>query len=278
MDFLVGFFSQEAWSWVIGGLLGLGGARLIRWWRRKSRQLDARSAFGAVASGNDIVIELARWSLRRGPRDQPRLYISFPGRDSDLYGPDDLAAVGDVEVASVITEATVDAYGTAPVITSVAQGKQDSNVTIICVGSSLVNPRVASLLDGAGPDFPVRFVELAENDDSGAAICIEYLDELGQTNRLHSDATSDYAIVARFPRPGGTYDFIVGGIHAEGTIGAGEWLRQNWRRFHEAAPRSGALLKVDRLNKHTQPEEMATRGLTDGQRVYRSIQKMLRPL
>lgn len=278
MDSIVELFSQEAWSWVIAGLLGLGASRLVRWWRRKGRQLDARSAFGAVETGGKIVVELAQWSLRRGPRDRPRLYVAFPGEDRELYGPDHLAAVSDVEVASIVTEAVVEAYGCAPIVTAGPQAAQydDDGASVIYIGSSLVNPKVDSLLDAAGDDFPVRFAEIQEDDGTGASICIRYIDSAGERGELRSTKNTDYAIVVRLPREGGTYDFIVGGIHAEGTVGAGEWLRRNWRRFHQAAPRSGALLEIDRRRPKSQIKEMSCRGLSDGSRGVFSFQRLRR--
>jgi hypothetical protein len=170
--------------------------------------------------------------------------------------------MSDVAVAAAIARASVDAYGDAPLITGVDQSAPSDLVTRIYVGSSLVNPQVAALLSGA-EDFPVEFVEMTETEESGGATFIRRTRLDGVVEDLHSTEADDYAVVARFPRARhpGHYEFIVAGSHAEGTLGGGAWLAENWRRFNGANPRCGVLLKVRRQRPTEDWVELGARGL-----------------
>lgn len=247
---------------MIAALVAIALGELIRRANKRWYQRRAHNVFGAVRKGSDIIIELATWQVPAADRSEMRLEIAFPSGVHKFHGPNHLAALSDVAVAAFVARASVDAYGAAPRITGVDDERGGEPVTRIFVGSPIVNPQVASLLDTA-VDFPVRFVRVQEDESSGAASYIVRTRLDGTIEELHSDEAHDYAVVARFPQPGheGHFEFIVAGNHEHGTEGAGAWLAANWRRFNGATPRCGALLKVNRARPTESIVELGSRGL-----------------
>lgn len=203
--------------------------------------------FGSVAERQDnIVISLPLWRVKDSSRNNTRFQkLRLDGKYEEYYGPDETISWDDLKAGAQIASIIAEVYS-KPVNYSLDNDRDLDIVdkSLIMIGSPLANIRARGILELVRQPY-LEYVEQEETEKHPARTAIR-----DKIENILYDSSGDweYSMILRVPnyRSKGGYFFLVSGPHAEGTLAAATYLKNNWKEFENADPVAGILLKMPR--------------------------------
>lgn len=214
---------------VVALLFILIGAIIPRLSRARKRRRMSR-LFGKGYS-NEVRVLLPVWSALEEPSKDYILHKKSRGIELRFEGKPDLIAQADVSASTSITNAfselgfdAVPAYDNNP----------DLSVPAVIVGTSYINDAhkaVVESLDSKKHSEPLQ----CAFDKTNPSTMTFFVAKSGNTYRSSAGDSMEFCAIACLPNPFGeaadSRVVLIAGMYANGTVVAGEYFRQNWRKF-----------------------------------------------
>lgn len=200
-----------------------------------------------VRDPSNLIISIPLWKVKEAPRDTHRFEkLGIDGLEEKYYGPSDLVAFADLEAVNQISS-FVSKFYKEPTQFKLDNDKKfdPSGKTIIVLGSTVSNSLARKILNSK-KNLPFTFEKQEETLEHPAALCIKDNFIKDNSTKKIYDCSWDwhYAMVMRVPNNSSGYYFILAGPHAEGTLGAALYLKNNWKIFQNANPICAILLEM----------------------------------
>ncbi|MFX1297221.1 MAG: hypothetical protein ACFFD2_20505 [Promethearchaeota archaeon] len=206
-----------------------------------------------IKNQDDFIISLPLWKVKAFPRDITRFQkVGFDGKAEEWHGPSIMVSYDDLgasaQIASILAE-----FFPKPVDYSLDTDRtlKVPGKSLILIGSPIANLRARKIFSTAKDlkmELPFEYVEQEETVEHSAALAI-----YDNTKDILYDCSGDleYSMILRIPNyrseeKMGGYFFIVSGPHAEGTLAASIYLKDNWEEFRKAQAIAGILLEMPR--------------------------------
>ena len=237
-----------------------------------SRQF--KHAFGFVVSKKEcrLFFSLPFWTLVVGNKyNDIRFLKSSPRKNSKsdcekMYGPTDTYSADDIMAKEELLAVTNMFNVPTPKTLNDNESLNFKDKSIIMIGSPVANFHSRRFLktsddgDVRAQEIPFSFVI---NENETDVLPKSYVIS-NNSNRKYGEVRSlncDYAIVLRIPNPecDEGYIYFVAAPAAEGTLGAAEYLKENWKKFvisnslsffnsKQYSKPVGVIIKVDKNN------------------------------
>lgn len=236
---LVKEFAKIATIFVAGTSLGfIKNVMRLRTFKR---------VFGSIAAEKEgFIICLPLWKAIESTRDTFRFSkVGLDNKVYSYYGPNDTISQHDNESANEISVLYHSLF-LKPISIITDNEIFDYNKTIIFIGSPIANIRIKSYLESY-PNKYINFIIQEENDDHKSAIGI-----YDKTNNevYDSGGNIEFSVIIRSKNPQceNGFFFIIGGAHAEGTLAAARYLRNNWKQISKFDEEFALVLEMPRGN------------------------------
>lgn len=223
--------------------LGWGIAKIRDW--KKFRVFC--KVFGRVAEKQEnLIISLPLWRVKDCSRDDTRFQkLRLDGKYEEYYGPDETISWDDLKAGAQIASIIAEVYS-RPVSYSLDNDRDLDIIgkSLIMIGSPLANIRARGILELVQQPY-LEYVDQEETEEHPARTAIR---DKRENTLYDSSGDWEYSLILRVPnyRTEGGYFFLVSGPHAEGTLAAATYLKNNWEEFENADPVAGILLKMPR--------------------------------